>query len=214
MEPDDRGAAAAGRIVSLREVTGDETLFVLAASPGDESLACGGLIAEACASGRPPLVAVLTDGTRLGPLRAAIAEDVLARRHAEETRHAVSLLGLPTDRLFLLGFYDGTAPSDGRLFDAGVEAIGFLMWSRDCNVLCAPLAEAGCNDRRAARAMARAVAARTGVGLLGFGEAGPERRLVLDTVRFAARKAGAVAAHAALGPQALPAHPETFFRPD
>ena len=51
--------------VDFRSIAGGRNLFVLTAAPGDESLFCGGLITEACARGRPPFLAVLTDGSSI-----------------------------------------------------------------------------------------------------------------------------------------------------
>ena len=52
----------------LDEITGNRCALILAPHPDDESLGCGGLIAEACARGRPPAVIIVSDGTGSHPL--------------------------------------------------------------------------------------------------------------------------------------------------
>lgn len=177
----------------LNLLTGGQTLLILAARPGDESAACGLLIAEACARGRPPLVAVLTDGACLGA--PGLSADARAAAHARETRAAVRALKLPPDRLLLLGVHDGTVPADGAFFERLVEAIGFLTWMRDLNVICSP-----CADALGAGAIAAEVARRCGIGRLSYGTSGDGVDAAeLDASRHAAAKARAVAAHVSLG---------------
>jgi LmbE family N-acetylglucosaminyl deacetylase len=93
--------------------------LVLAPHPDDESLGCGGLIAEACRRGRPPVVAILTDGAASHPHSRAYPPARLAEVRAGEARQAVACLGLPAERLFLLGAPDGAAPHSGM----GMEAL-------------------------------------------------------------------------------------------
>jgi len=87
--------------------------LVLAPHPDDESLGCGGLIAEACRRGRAPVVAILTDGAASHPNSHAYPPARLAQVRAQEARDAVACLGLPPDNLFLLGAEDGAAPHGG-----------------------------------------------------------------------------------------------------
>lgn len=87
--------------------------LVLAPHPDDESLGCGGIIAEACARGRPPLVAILTDGAASHAKSRDWPPERLAALRAQEARYAVACLGLPAERLILLGTPDGDAPHGG-----------------------------------------------------------------------------------------------------
>jgi LmbE family N-acetylglucosaminyl deacetylase len=141
-----------------------ENWLLLVTRPGEEMTLLAAPIAEACRRGRPPLVALLTDGSgrapdsEAGAARAAAAERA-ARRNA-------AALGLPENRLFLFGLHDGTAPRPGApLFEPLARALDFLMWSRDCQVLWAPAAAGASGDHAAAASVAAAVAAASGVAL-------------------------------------------------
>ncbi len=193
----------------LHRLTGGQTLLVLAACPGDESAACGLLIAEACARSRPPLVVILTDGAHRG--ETDLPPDERAVAHERETRAAVSALKLPRNRLLLLGVHDGAVPAEGAFFDDLAGAIGFLTWMRDLNVVCGPREDDSRPDHAHGGAIAAAVARRCGIGLLSYGDGAG--MVALDAPRHAAAKARAVAAHASLGWTAqAPTSPERFIR--
>jgi len=179
---------------SLETITGGETLLVLAAHPGDESALCGGLIAQCCRRGRPPFVMVLGDGSLSHPRSVTHGPAALARLHERETREAAMRLGLPRDRLLMVGLFDGTVVDEGPVFEAVVRAVALVMWARDCNVVCAP-ALPGDPAREAAQRIAVATAERTGVGRLGYAAvAGWE----LDVSAQVAAKRAGIAAHATL----------------
>ncbi len=178
------------RMTPIATLAATENLLVLAAHPGEEVLHCGGLIAHACARGRPPLVALLTDGAA-GPDADARAADLARRAH-----QAAAALGLPPARLFLFGLHPGAA-ADPVLHAALIDALCFLMWSRDCGVLVAP--PPGGPDHAAARNAAQAVAARTGIGTLAA-EGAP----FTPPTPAAARKLAALAAYG------LPPAPEAY----
>ncbi|WP_368417909.1 PIG-L family deacetylase [Rhodovarius sp.] len=140
-----------------------ENLLVLATHPGEEVLHCGGLIAQACLRGRPPVVAVMTDGGR---------DTALAEARARRARAAAAALGLPAGRLFLLGLHYGTAPAMGsELFRGLVAGLHFLMWSRDCGVILAPAS--GDADADCAAAAARCLAEDSAVALCQHGTGAP-----------------------------------------
>ncbi len=170
--------------MDVHRLTGGRTLLVLAAAPGDESAGFGLLIGAACAVGRPPLVAVLTDGAALGASGPSAAAH--AARHARETRAAVRALKLPPERLLLLGLDAGAVPVAGPFFERIVDAIAFLTWRHDLNVVCGP-------PSGAAGAIAAAVARAAEIGRLACGEAAGA--VALDAACHAASKARAVAAH-------------------
>ncbi len=197
---------------TLQAITGNETLLVLAPGPGDESLACGGLIAGCCRQGRPPFVMVLGDGTASH----AGLPDAVARLHDRETREAVACLGLPGERLLMAGLYDGQIPVSGLVFDAVVRAVTLVMWARDCNVICAPWPHAAAlPGERATYRVAEAVAAASGVGMLAWAPP-PENGWRLDITPWLGRKRRALAAHAAMQGAAAPpglCDYEVFLRP-
>jgi len=140
----------------LTDITGPENTLIILTAPGDEVTVCGGFIAEACARGRPPFVVILGDG----------AEDGSARRAGEReraSRAACRNLGLPDDRLLLLGLRQGAFPTTGTAFFRAVRAaITEISWRRDCNVILAPFAAPDVNDAADAMTtwqLARALAA-------------------------------------------------------
>ena len=108
---------------------------------------------------------------------------------------AVQALGVPPGRLLALGVRDAAVPADGAIFEQIVDAVGFLSWMRDLNVICGPNPDATPVRARAAT-IAAEVARRTGIGLLTYGP-GPGARKWTQPAH-AAVKARAVAAHAAL----------------
>jgi hypothetical protein len=176
-------------MTTIRALIADRTMLVLAARPGDEAFACGGLIAEACARGRPPLVAILTDGASLGAPE--MSPDTRAVAHERETRAAVQALGLPPGRLLMLGVRDDAVPAEGAFFTRIVQAVGFLTWMRDLNVICGPRAD------EPAGAITAEIARQTGIGLLTYGRGPGAAELTMPS--HAAAKAKAAAAHATIG---------------
>jgi len=113
--------ATAGAVLDsfthLRTADLDDVLpgkfLVLAPHPDDESLGCGGLIAQACRRGRPPVVAILTDGAGSHPRSRAYPRPRLAALRAGEVRAAAACLDLPPEHLVMLGAPDGGAPHSG-----------------------------------------------------------------------------------------------------
>ena len=188
---------------SAEQITGRENAMLLVTRPGDESLACGGLIAQLCRRGQPPFVMVLEDGTASQPSCPDWPPDRLAAQHARETQSALQCLGLAHDRLLMVGLYDGTLPQSGPVFEAVVRAVIAVMWRTDCNVVCAPWAGSVDAGHRATHRVAAEVAARSGVGHVGYwaGIDTPEGAPPgwrLDTLDQADLKQAAVASHAAL----------------
>jgi len=136
-----------------------ENLLILVTHPGEEETRCGALIAAACRQARVPVLAVLTDGS--GP----DGDAARAERRAAQTRASAQRLGMQDHRVFLLGLVEGTAPKAGTPLAAKlIEALIFLMWSRDCGVIVAPAGAHG--DAGAAWSAAEAVARITGVRVL------------------------------------------------
>ena len=100
--------------------------LVVAPHPDDESLGVGGLIAEACRLGRPPVVAVLTDGGASHPGSHDYPPHRLAALRGKEVREAVALLGLPAENLVMLGAPDTAAPHEGEAAAALARRIALL----------------------------------------------------------------------------------------
>jgi LmbE family N-acetylglucosaminyl deacetylase len=106
-------------VVNLPALTKSGSVLVLAPHPDDETLGCGGLIAQCCARGQNIHVLVLTDGAASHPRSASYPASRLVALRRAETTAAMATLGLPAERLGFLDLPDGRAPRrGGRLRDA------------------------------------------------------------------------------------------------
>jgi LmbE family N-acetylglucosaminyl deacetylase len=155
-------------IGSLPDVLGDGGVLVIAPHPDDESLACGGLIAEACATDRPATVIVVSDGTGSHPRSRAYPRARLRALREAEARQAVSALGLPPRSLEFLRLPDRFVPSEGAGARAAVEQIIaaakkvsasalFVSWRHDPHC-----------DHQAAYSLARAAQRELGIALYEY----------------------------------------------
>jgi LmbE family N-acetylglucosaminyl deacetylase len=151
-------------LASVRDIIGDGAALILAPHPDDESLGCGGLIAACAAAGRPPLVAVLTDGAASHLNSAAFPPARLRAQRAQEARTAVAHLGLPADRLVFLDQPDAAAPTEGPAFAAVVDVLVSLIRAEaNCTAILAPWLHDPHCDHEAASRIASVVAERCGV---------------------------------------------------
>jgi LmbE family N-acetylglucosaminyl deacetylase len=158
--------------IDFHRIAGGRNLLVLTAAPGDESLFCSGLIAQACALGRPPFVAVLTDGSRIAvPGLNDPTPDRIAGMHALRTLRATGILGVPHEWFVSLGLYDGTVPTHGARFSAVVDALAAIMWRRDCDAIAVPWAADKRPDYAACHAVGVALSA-DGIGLITYRTSG------------------------------------------
>jgi len=193
-------------VANLSEVLGEGGVLVIAPHPDDESLACGGLIAEACAKGRPATVIVVSDGTGSHPRSRIYPRARLRALREAEARHAVSALGLPPRCLEFLRLPDRFVPTEGVAARIAVELIVaaakkinasalFVSWRHDPHC-----------DHEAAYRLARAAQRELGVALYEYsiwGAALNSSTLVtpvtcgfrLPVARHRARKRRAIAAH-------------------
>ncbi len=149
--------------LALEAVCGAGDPLVLAPHPDDESLGCGGLIARAVASGRAPLVVVLTDGAGSHPGSAAYPAARLAAVREAETLEAVRQLGLGPERVVFLGEPDTRAPLGGAALDAVAGRLCALVERHRCTSLLASWAHDPHCDHLAADRVARVAAAQCGV---------------------------------------------------
>jgi LmbE family N-acetylglucosaminyl deacetylase len=111
---------------SLREQLEDRPFIVVAPHPDDESLACGGLIAEACRHGLQGKVVIVSDGAGSHPHSKAYPPDRLKALREEEAKRAGAELGLDPDDLLFLGLPDRLVPCIG---EEAERAIGVIV---DC----------------------------------------------------------------------------------
>ena len=143
----------------LDEIIGGGTCLILAPHPDDESLGCGGLIARCVRAGRPPLVAILTDGAGSHPRSKAYPPNRLRAVRAQEVRTAVGLLGLDPERVVFLNQPDAAAPSTGPVFDAALTRLVALIRARPgCTAILAPWRHDPHCDHEAASVLAAGVA--------------------------------------------------------
>lgn len=135
-------------------------VLVLAPHADDESLGCGGLIAECCALGIAVNVLVLTDGIGSHPSSPSYPPARLAAVREREAQNATAELGLPVDCLDFLRLPDRYAPHDGRDFDVAVTEISRRAMRWDTGTILAPWRHDPHCDHLAAHLMAVAVAQR------------------------------------------------------
>ena len=155
-------------IAGLDAIIGPGDPLVLAPHPDDESLGCGGLLAQCVAAGRNPSVLVLTDGTGSHPNSRAYKPPRLRALREQEARDAAEILGLAADRVGFLGLRDTAAPVEGAEFETAVSAIVDFAERQGAGVLLAPWRHDPHCDHLAAHLMAWAAASRSGLPCRGY----------------------------------------------
>lgn len=200
-------AAEALPLVDLDTLSPDGALVVVAPHPDDETLGCGGLIADACSRGRHVEIVCVSDGGASHPGSRAWPRPRLSDLRAGEARVASAILGLSPDRLTFIGLADGGLPRMGPDFDRAVDIIAGRARACGAATICVTWAHDPHRDHQAAHAMAAAAALFCGAGLLSYPvwghtlapatevSPGLPRGGRLDITRHVARKARAIAAH-------------------
>src|SRR5689334_16054551 len=107
----------------LTTIIGTGRCIVLAPHLDDESLGCGGLIAECVASGRPPTILFLTDGTGSHPGSVEFPSGRLRTLRQQEAIAAGRALGVSADRILFLDQKDSAALIEGPAFDAVIAMV-------------------------------------------------------------------------------------------
>lgn len=149
-------------------VTRGDPVMVLAPHPDDESLGCGGLIAEACLKEIDIHVVVVTDGSASHPRSMTYPPARLKSVREDETRSAAMALGLPAARVSFLGLRDSRAPLCGRALVAAAAAIARLAHERKVGTLCATWPHDPHRDHLATHRMACLAAASLGIRHLSY----------------------------------------------
>ncbi len=190
--------------VDLDTITGGAAL-ILAPHPDDESLGCGGLIAESCDRGQPPLLVILTDGTGSHPQSRAVPSQQLRTLREAETVAAAACLGLTPDRIVFLRLPDTAAPTAGPAFTAAVARLTGLIREHGCRALLTSWRHDPHCDHEAAALLAGAAARQAGVMHWAYPvwgrtlppdlEVGPCTGVSLDVKRWQAAKRQAIHAH-------------------
>ena len=123
-------------------VPGGGGLVVVAPHPDDESLGCGGLIAQAVREGRTVRVVVVSNGCGSHPNSKAYPHDRLRDLREAETVAAMAELGLSSEHVHFLRLPDGGVPSEGADAEAAADRIAdiareagasalFVTWRHD-----------------------------------------------------------------------------------
>jgi LmbE family N-acetylglucosaminyl deacetylase len=107
------GAAQRMPFRPLREALEDRPFIVLAPHPDDESLGCGGLIAEACRQGSRAKVVIVSDGAGSHPNSKAYPPDRLTSLREVEAKQAGAALGLKPEDMCFLRLPDRFVPHEG-----------------------------------------------------------------------------------------------------
>lgn len=207
------------------DVLAPGTALILAPHPDDESLGCGGLIASACARGRPPVVVVVTDGTGSHPGSPSHGPARLRALREAETREAARRLGLPSARVHFLGLPDTRAPRAGGAFDRAVRRVAALARRYGATTLFATWRHDPHCDHEATGLIGAAAARRAGTALRLYPVWGwllppshplPRARVSGGRLAIAphlARKRRAIAAHASQHAGLIADDPDGFRLP-
>jgi LmbE family N-acetylglucosaminyl deacetylase len=153
---------------TLDEIVGRGNCLVLAPHPDDESLGCGGLIAACCTAGRPPVVAILTDGSGSHPGSLEYPPARRAALRGKEVTEAVGHLGVPVEHLILLGESDGHAPREGAAFGLLTRRLAAWIVAFDCTTILVPWRHDPHRDHEAAALIGEAAARFANVRLLAY----------------------------------------------
>jgi len=227
-----RAAEALERLRSLPLVPFENAfpttpIAILAPHPDDESLGCGGLIAEACQRGTPPHILILTDGTGSHPRSRQYPADRLRGLREAETRAALAELGLPHTRLTFLRYRDTAAPASGPALAEAASHLAAILRAKSCDTLVTPWRHDPHGDHKAAAALATATSRHLKLRLLAYPIWGltlapdtllPDQILSgfqLDITPHIRRKRAAILAHASQYAGVITDDPDGFqMQPD
>ena len=200
-------AAANLPIRTLADVIGGGGLVIVAPHPDDESLGCGGLIAEARAAKIEVRLVVVSDGVGSHPNSRRYLPERLRALREEETYEAAAELGLDATAIRFLRLPDRNVPTKGAAAEAAIAAI--VTATRDCTAgaLCVTWRHDPHCDHKASATLVEAARAKLGGtrifaypvwgwALPADTEVGePPAGLRVDVSRHIAAKVAAIAAH-------------------
>jgi LmbE family N-acetylglucosaminyl deacetylase len=109
--------------VTLREKLEDRPFIVVAPHPDDRSLACGGLIVDACRQGLRGKVVIVSDGAGSHLNSKAYPPDRLTALREEEAKRAGVELGLKPEDMLFLALPDRFVPFEGEVGERAIGAI-------------------------------------------------------------------------------------------
>jgi LmbE family N-acetylglucosaminyl deacetylase len=108
---------------TVREALDDRPFIVIAPHPDDESLGCGGLIADACRQGLRGKIVIVSDGAGSHPNTKTYPPDRLVPLREEEARQAAMELGLNPEDILFLRLPDRFVPHEGEAAERAIGAI-------------------------------------------------------------------------------------------
>lgn len=156
-------------LVDLEGLLQGRLPLILAPHPDDETLGCGGLIAQLCAAGTPPHVAIMTDGSHSHPNSKTHTPERLRHMREEEARSALRLLGLPVGQTWFLGHEDNEdLPVAGPAYQFAARRLSGICETHGCQVIIAPWRHDGLQDHEATATLAEHVALRDDLGLIFY----------------------------------------------
>lgn len=162
-------AAEALPIVDLPALTGGRGIVIVAPHPDDESLGCGGLIAQACARGITAGLVVLSDGTGSHAGSLAYPAKRLRDLREEETRAAMREVGLDPGHIRFLRLADRFVPASGPVAEAAARATAEIAQACDAGTVAVTWRHDPHGDHQAAAAIAALVPAiLPGVKILAY----------------------------------------------
>ncbi|MBX9930011.1 MAG: PIG-L family deacetylase [Methylobacterium sp.] len=129
-------AAAAALPVADLDAISRRGLVVVAPHADDESLGCGGLIAEAAARGRDVRVVIVSDGCGSHTHSKEYPPVRLRALRETEAQDAVEILGLSRGAVSFLRLPDAGVPSSGPDAEAAAEVIAGAARSCDADAIC------------------------------------------------------------------------------
>jgi LmbE family N-acetylglucosaminyl deacetylase len=127
---------------SVREALADRPLIVIAPHPDDESLACGGLIVNACWQEVGAKVVIVSDGAGSHPNSKTYPPERLTTLREAEARQAGAELGLRPREMVFLRLPDRFVPHEGEEAERAINIIAgcvaeigagslFVSWRHD-----------------------------------------------------------------------------------
>lgn len=212
-------------VQSLDSLLAGRRPLILAPHPDDESLGCGGLLAQCARAGISAQVAILTDGRHSHPGSLAFPPSHLAAVRRQEASEALTILGLPLSNLFWIGAEDTRLPGSGAEAQAIVASLAEICTQTKCGLILSPWRHDPHCDHEAAAELAVMLAERMGLPLASYPVWGwtlpddhvavpPQSGIRLDISSEVTLKQSAIRAHATQYGGVITDSPDGFTLPE